>query len=295
MTPAPHENGSDSSPPIEVYGQGSSPLVFTSPHSGKRYAADFLASVQLELARLRRSEDAFVDEIFAAVPGCGASFLKAHFPRVYVDPNREAYELDPQMFKEPLPPYVNTTSARVRAGLGTIPRIVASGDAIYPGKLDFAPIVARLAENYFPFHAALAALLREVYAQHGRYLLIDCHSMPSIAGHAEADAGVRRADFVLGDRFGTSCAPAITRLVEGFLTGLGYSVRRNIPYAGGYITSHYGRPVEGRHSLQIEISRALYMDELTIMPHAGLRRIIEHMTLLAKLLIERGAAALPVV
>lgn len=241
---------------------------------------------------LRRSEDAFVDEIFAAVSGCGASFLKAHFPRVFVDPNREAYELDPKMFVQALPGYINTTSPRVRAGLGTIPRVVASGDAIYAHKLDFPQIVQRLEQNYFPFHAALDSLLRQAFARHGCHLLIDCHSMPSVAGSCEADAGVRRADFVLGDRFGTSCAPSLAQLVEGFLSRLGYSVRRNIPYAGGYITSHYGRPGEGRHALQIEINRALYMNEETITPHAGLARISEQMTMLTQLLIERWPDAI---
>lgn len=248
--------------------------------------------MQLDLLTLRRSEDAFVDEIFAAVPRCGASFLKAHFPRVYVDPNREAYELDPAMFVQPLPAYVNTTSPRVRAGLGTVPRVVASGDAIYADKLDFPRIVRRLEQNYFPFHAALDDLLRQAYARHGCYLLIDCHSMPSVAGTCDSDAGLRRADFVLGDRFGTSCAPALTQLVEGFLAGLGYSVRRNIPYAGGYITSHYGRPAEGRHTLQIEINRALYLNEETITPHAGLARIAEQMTRLTRLLVQDGPAAI---
>lgn len=248
--------------------------------------------MQLDLLTLRRSEDAFVDEIFAAVPRSGASFLKAHFPRVYVDPNREAYELDPAMFVQPLPAYVNTTSPRVRAGLGTVPRVVASGDAIYADKLDFPRIVRRLEQNYFPFHAALDDLLRQAYARHGCYLLIDCHSMPSVAGTCDSDAGLRRADFVLGDRFGTSCAPALTQLVEGFLTALGYSVRRNIPYAGGYITSHYGRPAEGRHTLQIEINRALYLNEETITPHAGLARIAEQMTRLTRLLVERGPVAI---
>ncbi|HRW59125.1 MAG TPA: N-formylglutamate amidohydrolase [Defluviicoccus sp.] len=266
--------------------------MFSSAHSGRKYLPEFIDSVQLDLMTLRRSEDAFVDEIFAAVPHSGASFLKAHFPRVYVDPNREAFELDPAMFVQPLPAYVNTTSLRVRAGLGTVPRVVASGDAIYASKLDFPLIVQRLEQNYFPFHSALDVLLRQAHARYGCYLLIDCHSMPSVAGICDADAGLRRADFVLGDRFGTSCAPLLTQLVESFLTALGYSVRRNIPYAGGYITSHYGRPAEGRHTLQIEINRALYMDEETITPHAGLARLHEQMTQLTQLLVERGPDAI---
>jgi N-formylglutamate amidohydrolase len=238
------------------------PIIFASPHSGRTYPDDLLTAARLDALSLRRSEDSFVDELFAAAPDHGAPLLAATFPRAYCDANREPWELDPAMFADELPSWVNTTSARVGAGLGTIARVVASGEAIYRGKLAFADAERRITTCWQPFHDTLGALITATRAQFGLCLLIDCHSMPS-AGHA-ARSGGRPADFVLGDAHGTACAPHATRLVEGLLRDLGYTVRRNDPYAGGYITRHYGRPREGVHALQIEISRELYMDESRI-------------------------------
>ena len=237
------------------------PLVLASPHSGRDYPAEFLASTRLEPRRLRRSEDSFVDELFAAGPDHGAPLLAACFPRAFCDPNREAWELDPAMFADPLPPWVNTTSARVGAGLGTIARVVSSGEAIYRRKLSFAEAEARVRACWQPYHDALAALIAEARAAFGACLLLDCHSMP--AGGAAARPG-GEPDFVLGDAHGTACAPRITRVVEATIAGMGYTVRRNDPYAGGYVTRHYGRPREGVHALQIEIARGLYMQESRI-------------------------------
>jgi N-formylglutamate amidohydrolase len=235
------------------------PVIFASPHSGRTYPDDFLAATRLDPLGLRRSEDSFVDELFAAAPEHGAPLLAATFPRAYCDANREPWELDPAMFADALPPWVNTTSARVGAGLGTIARIVASGEAIYRGKLSFAEAERRIRTCWQPFHDMLAALIAATRAQFGVCLLIDCHSMPS-HGHG-ARAGGRPATFVLGDAHGTACAPRTARMVEELLSRLGHPVRRNDPYAGGYITRHYGRPREGVHVLQIEIARELYMDE----------------------------------
>lgn len=257
------------------------PVVFTSPHSGREYASCFLSRARLGLLTLRQSEDAFVDHLFAAAPRFGAPLLTARCPRVFVDANREAYELDPEMFCEPLPDYVNTGSPRVAAGLGTIPRVVATGEEIYEIPLDFAEVTRRLRDYYFPFHAALQGLLRRAYRMFGSYLLVDCHSMPSVAATFEADAGLRRADFVLGDCFGSACAPAITEAVEAFLTDKGYTVRRNIPYAGGHITRAQGRPGEGRHAIQIEVNRGLYLDERRVEPHGGFTRLAAHLSDLA--------------
>lgn len=231
------------------------PLVFASPHSGRNYAADFLAAARLDPTGLRRSEDSFVDDLFSSVPSHGAPLLAATFPRAYCDPNREAWELDPGMFDGPLPPWVNTTSARVGAGLGTIARIVASGEAIYRSKLRFSDAESRVEACWMPYHDALKSLISATREQFGTCLLVDCHSMPTNASTREGP------DFVLGDAHGTSCAPAVMRLVETALTAFGYSVRRNDPYAGGYVTRHYGRPREGTHAMQIEVSRSLYMDE----------------------------------
>ena len=235
------------------------PVIFASPHSGRSYPDDLLAAARLDALSLRRSEDSFVDELFAAAPDHGAPLLAATFPRAYCDANREPWELDPAMFADKLPPWVNTTSARVGAGLGTIARVVASGEAIYRGKLSFADAERRVNTCWQPFHDALGELIAQTRAEFGYCLLIDCHSMPS-HGHVTR-AGAKAADFVLGDAHGTASAPRMSRLVEGQLSGLGYTVRRNDPYAGGYITRHYGRPREGVHALQIEIARDLYMDE----------------------------------
>jgi N-formylglutamate deformylase len=240
------------------------PVIFASPHSGRIYPDDLLAAARLDPLSLRRSEDSFVDELFAAAPKHGAPLLAATFPRAYCDANREPWELDPTMFADKLPSWVNTTSARVGAGLGTIARVVASGEAIYRDKLQFADAERRVRTCWRPFHDALAALIAETQAAFGTCLLIDCHSMPT-HGHATRN-GAKPADFVLGDAHGTACNPATTLLVETLLADQGFSVRRNDPYAGGYITRHYGRPREGVQALQIEVARDLYMDERRIEP-----------------------------
>jgi N-formylglutamate amidohydrolase len=252
------------------------PVVFASPHSGCCYPEELLAASRLDGRSLRRSEDSFVDELFAAAPEHGAPLLAATFPRAWCDANREAWELDPAMFADRLPSWVNTTSARVGAGLGTIARIVASGETIYRHKLSFSDAERRINSCWQPFHDALSALIAETHAQFGHCLLIDCHSMPT-HGHVTR-SGTRSADFVLGDAHGTACAPRITRLAEGLLVGLGYTVRRNDPYAGGYITRHYGRPREGIHALQIEIARELYMDEGRIERLSGFEAVRQSVT-----------------
>jgi N-formylglutamate deformylase len=247
------------------------PLIFASPHSGAHYSADFLAEARLDPVSLRRSEDSFVDELFGAAPAFGAPLLSATFPRVFCDANREPWELDPGMFDGPLPAWVNSASPRVGAGLGTIARVVASGEPVYRNKLAFADAEARVRGYWLPYHAALAALIAETRAAFGHCLLLDCHSMPS------PPAPGTGADFVLGDAHGTSCAPRATRLVEQTLAGFGYSVRRNDPYAGGYVTRHYGAPREGVHVLQIEIARRLYMDEARVQRGPGMTALQLHL------------------
>lgn len=236
------------------------PVIFASPHSGRTYPADFLAAARLDALNLRRSEDSFVDDLFSAAPEHGAPLLCATFPRAFCDANREPWELDPAMFADQLPPWVNTTSARVGAGLGTIARIVASGETIYRGKLPFAEAERRVRLFWHPFHETLEALIAGTRAVFGACLLVDCHSMPS---HGNGRAG-GKADFVLGDAHGTACNPLATQFIERTLVDLGYVVRRNDPYAGGYITRHYGRPREQVHVVQLEIARELYMDEARI-------------------------------
>lgn len=268
------------------------PLVIASPHSGADYPEDFLAAARLDPATLRRSEDCFVDDIFAAGPELGAPLLAAKFPRAYLDANREAWELDPAMFADLLPPFVNIRSPRVRMGLGTIARVVASGEEIYARKLRFAEARSRVDRLYYPYHHALRRLVEETEANFGGYLLLDCHSMPSAASSI---AGQSTADIVLGDCHGASCAPHIIAAAREFLTRRHFTVALNAPYAGGFTTSHYGGPRRGRHALQIEINRAIYMDERCYQRKPGFDRLQAEMTALVvhlgELMQEAFAAA----
>jgi N-formylglutamate amidohydrolase len=236
------------------------PVILASPHSGTCYPPELIAASRLDALALRRSEDSFVDEIFAAGPGLGAPLLRASFARAYLDVNREPYELDPAMFEDALPDFCNTASPRVQVGLGTIARIVATGEDIYAGKLRFADAEARVEQLYRPYHRALRELIAATQARFGYYLLVDCHSMPSMSGPQER-GGRPRVDFVLGDCHGNACHPAVIETAQRLIAAKGYSVARNAPYAGGFTTGHYGRPRDGGHGLQIEINRSLYMDE----------------------------------
>jgi N-formylglutamate amidohydrolase len=249
------------------------PLVLASPHSGADYPAELFAASRLDPLALRRSEDSFVDEIFGAAPDLGAPLLAACIARVYLDLNREPWELDPAMFCDALPRYVNGASPRVRMGLGTIPRIVASGEEIYARKLRFAEAQQRVNAVYFPYHRALQGLVDDTVARFGSCLLLDCHSMPSSFG----SGGGEMVDIVLGDCHGAACAPAIIAAARGFLVERGFAVAVNAPYAGGFTTDHYGRPRRRRHALQIELSRALYMDEAGYSRKPGLARLAEAM------------------
>jgi len=233
------------------------PFVFNVPHAGAVYPAAFLEASRLDALALRRSEDAFVDELFAGMARMGAPLMAACFPRAYLDLNREPYELDSRMFDGRLPAYANTRSMRVAGGLGTIPRIVADGQEIYRTRLPVDEALRRIDWLYKPYHRALRQMIHGTAQVFGHAFLIDCHSMPS--GSVSRDDF--KADIVLGDRYGTSCAGILIDLVEGAFRSLGYKVVRNKPYAGGFITEHYGEPSLGRHALQIEINRALYMNE----------------------------------
>ncbi|MCH9019830.1 MAG: N-formylglutamate amidohydrolase [Proteobacteria bacterium] len=268
------------------------PLVLSSPHSGRDYPSEFVAEVRLDALSLRRSEDSFVDELFAAAPGLGAPLIRALFPRAYIDANREPYELDPEMFDDALPAFANTASKCVRGGLGTIARVVADGAHIYRRKLCFAEAEARIRRLYEPYHAALGELIGETLARFGCAILVDCHSMPSVGGPMDRDAGAARVDIVLGDCHGASCHAALPATVERLLRGLGYVVRRNAPYAGGYTTRHYGAPRAGVHALQIEINRALYMDEARIERGPRLAKVAGHMARVIEALAAIDPAAL---
>ncbi|WP_084143616.1 N-formylglutamate amidohydrolase [Methylocapsa acidiphila] len=274
----PHEPELD--PPFDVLEPAAltSPLVFSSPHSGDVYPRRFLDCARLAHETLRRTEDAFVDALFSGALALGAPLIRARFPRAYLDLNREPYELDPRMFDGRLPFAANTRSLRVAGGLGTIPRVASQAQEIYAARLPVAEAIGRIEKLYKPYHARLGELLARAQRHFGVALLVDCHSMPSGASHAGAATasgapsapgfatadGRRRVDFVVGDRHGTSCASALVEAVEAELTGLGFCVQRNKPYAGGFITEHYGAPFSHCHALQIEVSRALYMDEQTV-------------------------------
>jgi len=251
------------------------PFVFNSPHSGCHYPPRFLAMSRLDPVAIRRSEDCYVDELFGGAVTLGAPLLAANFPRAYLDANREPWEFDPRMFSEPLPPHANARSARVAGGLGTVPRLVGEGQEIYAGKLSLAEGVDRVEAVYKPYHERLKRLLTATHARFGHAVLIDCHSMP--ASIRLGDSGMR-PDFIVGDRFGVSCAPVLSEAAIRILSGLGYSVAHNKPYAGGFITEHYGRPARGLHALQIEVNRGLYMDERTLRRTVGFEALARDLT-----------------
>jgi N-formylglutamate amidohydrolase len=272
-----------------------SPVVFCSPHSGRIYPKAFLETSRLDAHTLRKSEDCFVDELFAPVVELGAPLIAARFPRAYLDVNREPYELDPELFSGRLPEFANTQSARVIGGLGTIARIVADTEEIYRERLPVGVAFERIERLYRPFHAALANLLESTRRRFGMAVLIDCHSMPS-ASMGQPAGG--RPHFVLGDRFGASCDAKLTRFVRDLLHSRGFDVHVNRPYAGGFITEYYGKPNHGVHALQLEINRALYLDEATLSKSQQFSEQVETLSgVCAKLfealplLFERRAAA----
>ncbi|MBM3528399.1 MAG: N-formylglutamate amidohydrolase [Alphaproteobacteria bacterium] len=259
------------------------PVLFNSPHSGNVYPHAFLKSSRLDLAALRRSEDCFVDELALGVVTRGYPLMRAHFPRCYVDVNREPYELDPRMFEGRLPSFANTRSMRVAGGLGTVARVVGDAQEIYDQRISVDDALRRIETLYKPYHRALRRLFGRVHREFGAAMLIDCHSMPSSTGPKDERP---RADVVLGDRYGTSCVAAVSETIEATLRGLGYAVSRNKPYAGGFITEHYGNPSAGLHTIQIEFNRGLYMDERQFERSAGFARLAADLETLAVRLAE---------
>src|SRR5450631_3441472 len=263
----PHEPELD--PPFEVVEpvRLACPLVFSSPHSGTIYPRRFLEAARLDETVLRRSEDAFVDALFGGATALGAPLIRARFPRAYLDLNREPYELDPRMFDGELPAFANTRSLRVAGGLGTIARVVGQAQEIYACRIPIGEALDRIEKLYKPYHACLRGLIDRARQVFGIAVLVDCHSMPSGTlrqGQTKLFTMPQKPDFVVGDRYGTSCAPDFVDAVEYELRRRGYDVQRNKPYAGGFITEHYGNPAGECHAMQIEVSRALYMDERTL-------------------------------
>lgn len=241
------------------------PVVFSSPHSGRRYPRSLLGRSRLDALALRASEDAFVDLLFADAPRHGAPLVMADFPRAFVDVNRAVEELDPALILDA--PRPRARSLRVSAGLGVVPRVVSENRPIYDGKLAWAEVRARLDSCYRPYHATLRSLLEEARRLFGVAILIDCHSMPSDPRRA------RRPDIILGDCFGAACAPDLAQRAAESFSRAGFAVGRNAPFAGGYITQHYGRPGQGIEALQIEIDRGLYLDEARVAPAAHFEQV----------------------
>lgn len=240
-------------------------VVFSSPHSGRAYFPSFLAQSRLTARALRASEDAFVDDLFRVAADCGAPLISAVAPRAYLDVNRAPHDIDPALIDgaEPRP-----ANARVVAGLGVVPRIVAEGVPIYDQKLSLSDAQRRIEQWHTPYHLALVDLLLKARRRFGRALLIDCHSMPSGA-MVSARRETGDVEIVLGDRFGVSCDPRLVDAVETVFRDAGFRVARNAPFAGGYITERYGRPTSGVSALQIEIDRGIYLDQAKVAPNQG--------------------------
>jgi len=245
------------------------PVVFDSPHSGRHYPDDFRPAAPMDV--IRRTEDAFVDELYAKAPAQGAVLLGALFPRAYIDPNRALADLDPALVEGGWPGAEGgEKSAR---GIGLIWRLVPPNIEIYDRRLSPTEVRRRIDRYWRPYQDAVDESVAAAHARFGSVWHVNCHSMPSQGDVSAGDPGRRRADFVLGDRDGTSCEPDFTRLVEDSLRALGYGVVRNDPFKGVELVRRNGRPGVGRHSLQIEVNRALYMNETTFQKLPGFGRL----------------------
>jgi len=252
---------------IERPTRSDAPLIFDSPHSGSIYPDDF--NHVIDRMTLRRSEDAHIDELFSGVTSHGATLLHALFPRCYVDPNRNEDDIDTAMIADEWPHPVNPTSKTLDRGVGLIWKDMKAFGPIYDRHLTAAEISARIETFWRPYHAALSNLVESSHQEHGKVIHVNCHSMASMGDRTTEDGIVARPDFVIGDRDGTTCAPEVTQTVADFFKSQGYSVAVNDPYKGFELVRRHGRPDEGRHSIQIEINRALYMDEATLSKRAG--------------------------
>ncbi|MCP4820468.1 MAG: N-formylglutamate amidohydrolase [Shimia sp.] len=262
-----------------------SAVVFASPHSGSHYPDWFVEASLLDSQTIRSSEDAFVDQLFESVPSQGAPLLVAHAPRAFLDLNRSKDELDPALIEGVRKVGHNP---RVASGLGVIPRVVANGRPIYYGKMTRAQAHHRIDTYWRPYHAALQTLLNESRATFGKAILIDCHSMPREAVEASLRSEAGRPEIVLGDRFGAAAHPEIMDAVAAAFESEGFTVARNTPFAGAYVTQTYGRPARGQHAIQVEIDRSLYMDEATITRHAGFDRLKDRLARVVTRIVDVG-------
>jgi len=265
-------------------------VVFASPHSGRDYSRTFLRRSILDAQTIRTSEDAFIDQLFAAAPDLGAPLLAANAPRAFLDLNRGAEELDPALIKGIAK---SGRNPRVTSGLGVIPRVVANGREIYRGKMPLGEAQTRLREFWFPYHRKLQALLDESMGLFGQAILIDCHSMPHEAIDFLCKGKSKKPEIVLGDRFGAAAGEDVMDRIEAAFSGAGFQVARNKPFAGAYTAQHYGRPARGQHVVQVEIDRALYMDERAITPNGNFQALHNTLTQIMAELADIGRPELP--
>jgi N-formylglutamate deformylase len=253
------------------------PVVFDAPHSGRHYPADFGAAVSQHL--LEGGEDRFVDELLADAPSQGAHLVVARFARTYIDPNRGLDDIDQALLSEPWPLPVDSRNAA--QGTALVFRVIGEAVPIYDRKLSVAEVESRIRRCYLPYHARLQSTLDRVHRRHGQVWYVDWHSMTSVGNRLSPDLGRPRADFVLGDRDGSTCAPAFTEHVAEALRDLGYTVAINDPYKGAELVARHGQPLCDRHALQIEMRRGLYMDEESLEKHEGFPKLRADLTTLS--------------
>jgi len=256
------------------------PIVFASPHSGRNYTASFVENADLPLPLLRSSEDAFVHDLFGRVTEFGIPLLAAKAPRALIDLNRDVDELDPSLI-EGLNP--NNTTARVAAGLGVIPKVVANSKVIRKGKISLQDAQDRISRYYRPYHAQLRHLLDDCRRHFGWSFLVDCHSMPT-ASTDRMDG--EKPDIVLGTRYGASCTSDLVCKVEEICKKIGFNVAIDTPFAGAYSLEEYGKPAMGQHAIQIEIDRSLYMDEANVQKHENYWNLRSQLTDFARLIAQ---------
>lgn len=271
-------------------GRQETAVIFSSPHSGRDYPADFLEASALDARMIRSSEDAFVENLFDMAPRFGAPLLAACVPRAFLDLNRAHDELDPGVIDGVARTAHNP---RISSGLGVIPRVVAGGRAIYRGKIPLAEAEARIKRYWHPYHAMLRGLILDAKAEFGEAIVIDCHSMPHEAIETHARVGQPRPEVVLGDRFGSAAGADVMERVEAAFVAAGLRVARNAPFAGAYITQAYGRPSVMQHVVQVEIDRSLYMDEARIEPLPGFAAFRELMAGVVAEIADAGRRQMP--
>ena len=252
------------------------PVVFDSPHSGTRYPTDFHHIV--DPLMLRSAEDTHVDALFAAAPDLGATLIAANFPRSYIDANRSLLDIDAALLDTAWPGPINA-SRKTEKGIGLVWRLLDTGEAIYDRKLSVAEVQARIANCYAPYHKAVRDAINGAHKHYGAVWHVNCHSMPATSSViSEEGPGIQRADFVLGDRDGTSCSPAFTTFIAVVLKEMGYNVKINDPYKGVELVRAYSDPLENKHSIQIEINRRLYMSEQTREPNDNFSKLQQDIT-----------------